>query len=423
MKQQTSTPNIEENYLHMPYNRYLWLRKEFMLICDDDAMEAMIMRVIEYEIEGDRRVWLRKTTELIEHGKPAPEEPEWWIALSHRQIMARLYDAIKNEKTIRAKLNSLVNEKKFLLVRANPDNIHGSPQYTINKKLVQEKLDALPSLPSLQEVAQSQANPLPKSVPPTKSGTPYQSRQGGDTKSSRGEIPKLVPPPYQNREDPPTKVGTPYKKETKERHSKKTQKKEGDHATSQFLSSHQSISLSLDEQQIFDWLKELKEELQQEMTIVIPPSIGAITKTHLGKLVDARISTKGKLQVLCQYTKEHPCGADPRVFIGNLVNRLEDWAKTCIQNEPKTDEIETCETEPVPPTVSRPQRRRTAMIPGIANDLAEQIMTTMPDAHVEIRSWNGALQRVYLANGDEWVEFANPREWREWHAEQMQVAV
>jgi hypothetical protein len=188
------------------------------------------------------------------------------------------------------------------------------------------------------------------------------------------------------------------------------------------LSQENKVTLSLDEQQIFDWLKELREELQHEMTIVLPTKAGSITKANLGEIVASKIATKARLHNLCSYTSDHPCGDDHRIFVGNLKHRLPDWLRDT-QNTTKEPEIEPAPNTDVPPTVSRPQRRRTAMIPGIANDLAEQIMTTMPDAHVEIRSWNGALQRVYLANGDEWVEFANPREWREWHAEQMQVAV
>ena len=221
---------IEQNYLQMPYNKYLWLRKEFMCICDNDELEAMIMRVIEYEIEGDRRVWLRKATELAEQGKEMPEEPEWWITLSHKQIMARIYDATKNEKTLRAKLQSL-QQKQFLLVRSNPDCHYGSPQYTINKQLVQSKLDALPPLPSAQNAAKSQVastDPLPKVVPPTKSGTPYQNYQGPPPKTTRGEVPKLPGASSQNHQGGGTKSGTPNKKIENITEPLKTSKKDND---------------------------------------------------------------------------------------------------------------------------------------------------------------------------------------------------
>jgi hypothetical protein len=201
---------IAQSYLQMPYNQYVWLRKEFMSLCND-ALEAMIMRVVEYEIEGDRRVWLRKAAELAEQGKPIPEEPEWWITLSHKQIIARLYDAFKNEKTVRAKLQSL-EEKRFILVRQNPDSRYGAPQYTINKDLIQRMLNALPPLPCIRDAAKSQANPLPETVPPTKSGTPYQERQGAGTRFGGREVPKTAGGTSQSRQGAGTKSGTPYKK-------------------------------------------------------------------------------------------------------------------------------------------------------------------------------------------------------------------
>jgi hypothetical protein len=244
---QVSSPEvtqIAQSYLQMPYNQFVWLRKEFMCLCGD-ALEAMIMRVVEYEIEGDRRAWLRHATELIEQGKPAPEEPEWWISLSHKQIQVRLYDAIKNEKTLRGKLKSLIEDKHFLLMRDNPNNRYGSPQYTINKELIQKKLNDLPPLPGIKEAAQSQSNPLPETAPPTNIGTSSQSRQEGGTRNGTSPLPNLVPAPRQNREVPPPKTGTPYKKDKNSSENfNKNIEEENDTPTSSHPDASSSLSSS-----------------------------------------------------------------------------------------------------------------------------------------------------------------------------------
>lgn len=226
MQQAIETPTIGQSYLQMPYNLYVWLRKEFMCLCGDQ-LEAMIMRVVEYEIEGDRRAWVRHATELIEQGKPAPEEPEWWITLSHKQIVTRLYDVIKNEKTLRTKLKSLVEDKKFLLMRDNPNNHYGAPQYTINKALVQEKLNGLPPLPGISEAAKSQATPLPNLVPPP-NDTSSRNRQEGGTYSGTSHLPKVAPVTSQNRGVPPTKSGRTNKKRKNTENSNKNSEKRND---------------------------------------------------------------------------------------------------------------------------------------------------------------------------------------------------
>jgi hypothetical protein len=179
--QAQDTPALPQNYLQMPYSQFVWLRREFMALCED-FLEAMIMRAIEYEIEGDRRAWLRHAAEVIEQGKEAPQEPEWWITLSHKQIISRLYEASRSEKTIITKLRSLVN-KRFLLMRDNPNNRYGSPQYTINKDVVQGKLDELPSLPGMRESAKSQATLPPSLTPPPNNDLP--------PKYTGGETPKM----------------------------------------------------------------------------------------------------------------------------------------------------------------------------------------------------------------------------------------
>ena len=176
---------IEEKFLKMPYGKMLWLRLEFMMLCDDE-IEALIMRVVEYEIEGTRQYWLRKAQDCVNQGKTTPEEPEhWWIPLSYKQFMIRLYGVVKNKKTVIEKLNKLTG-KQFLLRRDDPENKYGTPQYTINKDLVQEKLNGLPDLPSLKDAAKSVGTQPKKPIPVD--GTPPPE----DNESDPSQV--VVPP-------------------------------------------------------------------------------------------------------------------------------------------------------------------------------------------------------------------------------------
>lgn len=168
--------NTMGHYLQMPYNRYLWLRLEFVAICGDE-IEAKIMRIVEYDIEGARIAWFNNASALAANGKPYPPAPEqWWVTLSYKQIMAKMYGTVKNEKTIIAKLNSLIKEKKYLQKRTDPENPYGAPQYTINREVVQAKLDGLSPLPMVPDVAKLYSEISSDPVPAI--GTPSNKEEG-----------------------------------------------------------------------------------------------------------------------------------------------------------------------------------------------------------------------------------------------------
>jgi hypothetical protein len=156
---------IEEDFLKMPYNKTVLLRLEFMIICEDE-LEALILRLIEYAIEGLRTHWLTTVKSLAEQGKPIPEEPQWWVSLSYSAIITRLYGAIKNKKTAIAKITALMN-KQLILRRQDPNNPYGSPQYTIDRELLQKKLDELPALATLKNAAKHQVDPIPATGTPS----------------------------------------------------------------------------------------------------------------------------------------------------------------------------------------------------------------------------------------------------------------
>lgn len=204
-KPQEEFPELEE-FLRYPYCSYVWLRCEFAAICGDIA-EALILRIVEYAIEGRRRAWKRQAEMLRGQGKALPKMPKtWWVALSYKKIMENLYELIKSENTVIAKIFSLL-EKKFLRRRDDPKNPYGEPLYTINRRVVQSRLDALPPLfdpgqyADEDEEENGEFDEIESSAAPSEAdsqGGEYQGLGGGvpgvgmgDTKNWGGGVPGI----------------------------------------------------------------------------------------------------------------------------------------------------------------------------------------------------------------------------------------
>lgn len=328
MSEDIAHSTIAQSYLQMPYNQYVWLRKEFMCLCGDQ-LEAMIMRIVEYEIEGDRRTWLRKATELAEQRKPVPEEPEWWITLSHKQIATRLYDAVKSEKTIIAKLRSLT-QKQFLLTRLNPNNPYGSPQYTINRKLVQEKLNELPALPSIRDAAKSQVTHPTDMTPPSKN-IPSPQTLGVGANVGGHLPPKMDGGSPQTLGEPPSKNGgTNKKKEETLKQKEREQLPTSQPATESLSLSPVSNSLleSLTEEESTFWSRwcaisgsEHNSLNQNGYKHVKTLAEKSLTTDDLQSLYDAAYA---RIREFSQASGKE--AIPPR--LGNLINALPEWEKT-----------------------------------------------------------------------------------------------
>lgn len=147
----------EDDILDYPYNNYLKVRLELVLLRDDE-LQAKIMRIVEAWMVHQRKQWHLEVAQAAADNKPEPSEPEhYWVTISRSQFIAQLYmfdsaRAIEGKKntiskgTLRKALNALIDDK-YLITRAQPGNEFGSTQYTINRPLVQSHMSKLPKNP------------------------------------------------------------------------------------------------------------------------------------------------------------------------------------------------------------------------------------------------------------------------------------
>jgi len=138
-----------------PYALFLMERLEFVLLCQDE-LEAKILRVVEYEMTKAQDAQLARPNSQQQKLRPQ-EPPVLWVQLAHAQFFSRLYkyDTSKvaarqplsmSKGTLRKAINSLL-AKQLLFGRARPGDEFGAPEYTLNRPLIQEKLNALPADP------------------------------------------------------------------------------------------------------------------------------------------------------------------------------------------------------------------------------------------------------------------------------------
>ena len=142
----------EATIFRYPFGLFLMERVEFVILCQDE-LEAKIMRIVEYEMIRIKETWQGKVAKAVEAKEPRPPEPEYWVRLSHAQIIAKFYkfDSSKvgakhslsiSKATLRKAINSLV-EKGFLLSRSMPGDEFGAPQYMLNCQVIQKAMDNL----------------------------------------------------------------------------------------------------------------------------------------------------------------------------------------------------------------------------------------------------------------------------------------
>lgn len=148
--------NSPTTLFRYPYNLFLMERLEFLLLTQDE-LEARILRVLEYEILKHKEKWQSRVRTAIEAKKPISLEPkEYWVRLSYSQIIAKLYrfdtsrvggakQALSISKTsLRRAINGLLT-KNLILMRSVRGDEYGAPQYTLNRKTIQEALDTFPT--------------------------------------------------------------------------------------------------------------------------------------------------------------------------------------------------------------------------------------------------------------------------------------
>lgn len=129
--------------LTFPFNSYLMLRLEYVLLTSGDELEAKILRLIEVHMDGERKHIYRG---LINAAPPGTFKPgqvieitrDVWVPISHNLFLYDLYETVKSETTLKRALKSLVT-KKLIKTRHQPKKRYDAPEYQLNIPLIERE--------------------------------------------------------------------------------------------------------------------------------------------------------------------------------------------------------------------------------------------------------------------------------------------
>lgn len=129
------------DYLNYPYDRFLKLRLEFLIITQND-LEARILRVIERCIESERFYLNRQAVNRCEQ---IDLSGIIFVAISHKFFLQELYGIVQSETTLRDALAHL-EEQHLIFREAGDGGPYDPPYYALNKPLIQHLFSLLPPL-------------------------------------------------------------------------------------------------------------------------------------------------------------------------------------------------------------------------------------------------------------------------------------
>jgi hypothetical protein len=136
------------DYLDYPYDRFLKLRLEFLIITQND-LESRILRVIERCIENERFYLNRQATN---RNQQIDLSGIIFVTISHKLFLQELYGIVQSETTLRDALAHL--EEQHLIFRESGDGgPYDPPYYALNKPLIEHLFSLLPPLEEIDMLA------------------------------------------------------------------------------------------------------------------------------------------------------------------------------------------------------------------------------------------------------------------------------
>ena len=151
-------------FLDYPYDSFLMLRLEFMLIFNDE-LTAKILRIIEKNVETERKHIYRKTVNKM--GSVPAEVVEIttdiWVSISYKTFMTDLFGTVNSENTLKRAIKEL-EKMKVIFRRHEPKKKYDAPQYKIHQPVLQMLLSVL-KMPGYQNLIPSIIDTL-KNLPP-----------------------------------------------------------------------------------------------------------------------------------------------------------------------------------------------------------------------------------------------------------------
>lgn len=133
--------NSTPAYIEYPYDRFLKLRIEFLIITQND-LQARIMRIIERCVENERDNYYRSHTNKNEKSS-VPDNI--FAEISHKFFMDELYGTVQSETTLRDAIDDLVENKHVVLRHPGNGGPYDAPFYALNKPLIAHLFTLFPS--------------------------------------------------------------------------------------------------------------------------------------------------------------------------------------------------------------------------------------------------------------------------------------
>lgn len=129
-----------DKLFNYPYESFLMVRYEFILICEGNELEAKLLRIIESYVENARKALYRDAANTQSAPREAviPIPRNIWVPISYKLFMRDLYGTVSSENTLKKGLKSLL-EKRLIERRHTPQGRYDAPEYRLN-------VDALESL-------------------------------------------------------------------------------------------------------------------------------------------------------------------------------------------------------------------------------------------------------------------------------------
>ena len=162
-------------------NRNIQVRLDYILLYRSEV-KAKLVRILETWTNTKYAEWQKSVADSKEQKSEPPEE-NLWVTMSYDQFSLFVFGTIQRD-TIKQQIDELV-ASGHIQRRVHPVYPYGSPQYLLNKELVQEGLDNLEIPHNLFDLGSLLVSPRKKRTPQEK----YPQGRGINQGRDPGKIP------------------------------------------------------------------------------------------------------------------------------------------------------------------------------------------------------------------------------------------
>jgi hypothetical protein len=148
-----------EPLLSFPFNSFLMLRLEYVLILQDE-LQAKLLRIIEAYVETQRQVIYRNQ---VNKNQAVNVPKDIFVPISYKLFMNDLYDTVTSENTIKKALKQMI-DFKIIFKKPPAKKKYAAPEYKINTDALQILLDVL-KIQGYQKLIPSILDTLKNSYP------------------------------------------------------------------------------------------------------------------------------------------------------------------------------------------------------------------------------------------------------------------